>query len=65
MATRNETVQVRLPTKTVDQVSLIAKTAGVSFNSVVRVMVAIEILRLDEARNKDKQKEVSRVTSGA
>lgn len=48
MANGNITVQVRLPRETMDSVLLLAKTAGVSPASVIKVAMALQVLKVQQ-----------------
>lgn len=48
MASGNITVEVRLPRETMEAVLRIAKTAGVSPASVIKVAMALQVLKFQQ-----------------
>lgn len=48
MANGNITVEVRLPRETMETVLLIARTAGVSPASVIKVAMALQVLKFQQ-----------------
>ena len=48
MANGNITVEVRLPRETMEAVLRIAKTAGVSPASVIKVAMALQVLKFEQ-----------------
>ncbi len=48
MANGNIEIQVRLPRETMEAVALIAKTAGVAPASVIKVAMALEVLKFQQ-----------------
>lgn len=48
MANGNIEIQVRLPRETMEAVALIAKTAGVAPASVIKVAMALQVLKFQQ-----------------